>query len=506
MKFQTKKSSVKQASQTILDHWQVDHQDPYRPGYHPIAPHGWINDPNGLVFADGWYHVFYQWNPYGNTWGNMHWGHMRSRDLHQWEHLPVALAPDQAYDRDGCFSGSAVNHGGDLVLFYTANVFEAGDHPYNAGPLATQTQALAISRDGGIHFDKLEANPVIGDPPTGGTPVDFRDPKVHEVDNHYLMVLGSRQGKRGEVVTYRTANKTDLTQWTYLDQMVLAPEDLGYMWECPDLLELGDKQVLLVSPMGAAAYDGRNVTGYLVDGVFCLMDQLPRVYAPQTFSGLDYGLLLGWLTMPDLDVANHQWNGCLTLPRKLDLSSDNHLVARPVLPETAYGQDRFVKEDLLFEGDQTVKLAGDSVHLHLILDPDQAGQVVVKLKASEDGKHYTNLVMDLDKASLHLDTHQAYGKAPKGGYQQASFTYEDLQDLELVDLDIYIDKSVVEIYALGGRCVFTTTIFSDPNNDKIHVSCISRGSVTLRTLRLRQVKPSIHGLHPSLLEMEASSE
>ncbi len=89
--------------------------DPYRPIYHPIAPHGWMNDPNGLIYDKGWYHLFYQWNPYGSTWGNIHWGHMRTKDFASWEHLSTALAPEENYEKDGCFSGSAVMHGDTMV-------------------------------------------------------------------------------------------------------------------------------------------------------------------------------------------------------------------------------------------------------------------------------------------------------------------------------------------------------------------------------------------------------
>ena len=149
------------------------------PHYHLAARAGWINDPNGLVWFDGWYHAFYQHHPYSTQWGPMHWGHARSKDLVHWEHLPVALAPEGPEDKDGCFSGSAVVDGDTLALIYTGHKFH-GDPGDEAN--LYQVQCLATSRDG-IHFERQG---MVVDTPPGMH--HFRDPKVwREGDSWYMI-------------------------------------------------------------------------------------------------------------------------------------------------------------------------------------------------------------------------------------------------------------------------------------------------------------------------------
>lgn len=142
-------SLLEQAEQT-LEKAQSEINPRWYPRYHLAARAGWMNDPNGLVWFDGWYHVFYQHHPYSTKWGPMHWGHARSKDLIHWEHLPVALAPEGPADKDGCFSGSAVVDGDTLALIYTGHKFhgsaDTDDNLY-------QVQCLATSRDG-IHFER----------------------------------------------------------------------------------------------------------------------------------------------------------------------------------------------------------------------------------------------------------------------------------------------------------------------------------------------------------------
>lgn len=144
----------------------------YRPAFHVAPPVGWMNDPNGFIYYQGEYHLFYQYYPYNSQWGPMHWGHTKSKDLIHWEELPVALAPDEWYDKDGCFSGSAIEKDGRLYLMYTGHVVE--------NDVVTQTQCIAVSDDG-ITFEKLASNPVIGAELLGdeGSIHDCRDPKSH---------------------------------------------------------------------------------------------------------------------------------------------------------------------------------------------------------------------------------------------------------------------------------------------------------------------------------------
>ncbi len=171
------------------------------PRYHLAARAGWINDPNGLVWFNGWYHAFYQHHPYSTQWGPMHWGHARSKDLVHWEHLPVALAPEGPEDKDGCFSGSAVVDGDTLALIYTGHKFH-GDASDEAN--LYQVQCLATSRDG-VCFERQG---IVVDTPPGLH--HFRDPKVWREGDSWYMIVGARDGETGQVRLYRSA---DLHQW-----------------------------------------------------------------------------------------------------------------------------------------------------------------------------------------------------------------------------------------------------------------------------------------------------
>ncbi|TIN52511.1 MAG: glycoside hydrolase family 32 protein [Mesorhizobium sp.] len=305
------------------------------PRYHLAARAGWMNDPNGLVWFDGWYHAFYQHHPYSTQWGPMHWGHARSKDLVHWEHLPVALAPEGPEDKDGCFSGSAVVDGDTLALIYTGHKFH-GDPDDEAN--LYQVQCLATSRDG-VHFARQGT---IVDTPPGLH--HFRDPKVWREGEYWYMVVGAREGDTGQVRVYRSA---DLREWLDMGVIAVAEKEMGYMWECPDFFTLNGKRVLMFSPQGLAAdgFKNRNLfqSGYLLgewqpgqpfvrEGEFEEMDHGHDFYAPQSFLTPDgRRIVIAWLDMWESPLPEQQdgWAGMLSLPREMTISADNRLQMRP---------------------------------------------------------------------------------------------------------------------------------------------------------------------------------
>ncbi|MGQ9451722.1 MULTISPECIES: glycoside hydrolase family 32 protein [Leclercia] len=306
------------------------------PRYHLAPRAGWMNDPNGLVWFDGWYHAFYQHHPYSPEWGPMHWGHARSRDMLHWEHLPVALAPVGPEDKDGCFSGSAVVNADELALIYTGHKFH-GD--LSSDDNLYQVQCLATSKDG-IEFAR---HGTVIDTPAGLH--HFRDPKVWQEGEAWYMVVGARVGDTGQVRLYRSEC---LRSWQAEGVLAEADEKMGFMWECPDLFTLNGKQILMFSPQGMAAqgYENRNLfqSGYLVgqwqpgapflqQSAFREMDHGHDFYAPQSFLAPDgRRIVLGWMAMWGSPMPEQQdgWSGMLTLPRELTLTADNRLQMRPV--------------------------------------------------------------------------------------------------------------------------------------------------------------------------------
>lgn len=312
--------------------------DPHRPAWHLSPQTGLMNDPNGFIQFQGEWHLFYQWNPLACTHAVKYWGHWRSTNLLDWRHEPLALAPVEEYESHGCYSGSAVDHDGTLTLFYTGNVkFAEGRTAWQC--LATVSEAGDVTKHG----------PVIGLP--AGYTGHVRDPKVWQHQHHWYMVLGAQDlEKQGKVLLYRSDT---LHEWTLLGEIAGSQRnglgDFGYMWECPDLFALGDRDVLLVCPQGLAAQPKKwlNVhqSGYFIGdldyesarfphGEFCELDHGFEFYAPQTTLSEDgRRVLVGWMGVPDGEellqpTLARGWIHIMTCPRELTLEQ-GRLMQRP---------------------------------------------------------------------------------------------------------------------------------------------------------------------------------
>ena len=222
----------------LLQEQQRPHPMHMRQQYHFMGGPGWINDPNGLVWYKDAYHFFYQYNPFGLTWGEPCWGHAVSRDLLHWTQLPPALVPSEPYDmyeQGGCFSGSALVVGQRLYLLYTG-VCEKDGH-------CVQAQCLAWSDDG-VTFQKYENNPVVC-APVGVDPANFRDPKLwREADGTFYFVCGASLEGDGAALLF---SSQDLFQWQYQGVLARSEGRFGTMWECPDLFCLDGQWYLAVS-------------------------------------------------------------------------------------------------------------------------------------------------------------------------------------------------------------------------------------------------------------------
>jgi fructan beta-fructosidase len=310
----------------------------YRPEYHFTPSTGWMNDPNGLIYLDGEYHLFYQFYPDSTVWGPMHWGHAISKDLLHWENLPIALAPDSL---GYIFSGSAVldseNSSGlgtianpPLVAIFTYHDMVAE----RIGSLEYQSQAIAYSLDKGRTWTKYEGNPVL---PNQGIK-DFRDPKVRRVTNtdgtqQWVMTLAVLD----RIQFYTSPNLID---WTFESEFGLGIGAHGGVWECPDLLPFtspdgSQKWVLLVSINPGGPQKG-SATQYFIgdfkDGVFTADDQMIRWmdYGPDNYAGVtwsnlpidqDRTVLIGWMSnwLYAQDVPTETWRSATTIPRALSL-------------------------------------------------------------------------------------------------------------------------------------------------------------------------------------------
>lgn len=440
-------------------------QDRWRPGFHLAPPVGWLNDPNGLCYFRGEYHVFYQYHPFDAACGLKFWGHYKSRDLLAWEQCPVMLCPDQTYDLHGVYSGSALCGEDGLYLYYTGNVKYEGEYDYISTGREANT-VLACSPDG-VHLSWKRLLMRNQDYPAGLT-LHVRDPKVWAQDGKYYMVQGARTKEDAGVVL--VFESPDRFQWRHINT-IQTPESFGYMWECPDLFELDGQWFLLVCPQGLTE-KGPGMENVYACGYFPLYGDFRGAYELGPFVPLDYGfdfyapqsftdgkrrLLFGWLGMPDAEYSNPTaafgWQNCLTVPRELRCQ-DGRLVMVPArelegLRETAR-EVRFSGR-LTAEVPETAEIGitcGDRLSLELSGLLLEASDGVLTLTVLEGG----------------------YGREVRHAPVE-----------RLRSLRILADTSAAEIFVNGGEAVLTTRWYPETAGRTLTLS--GEGSAEIWTLR-----------------------
>ncbi|GIM28829.1 invertase [Clostridium polyendosporum] len=473
--------TVKNALEYIKENTISVKDDCWKLGYHIMPPVGWLNDPNGLIQYNDEYHVFYQYYPYGAEWGPMHWGHVKSKDLVNWEQLQVALAPDQPYEK-GCFSGSAVDNDGELTLVYTA-------HDDDKNP--KETQCIATSRDG-INFTKYENNPVIPNPPEDGTQ-DFRDPKVWKHEDKWYMVVGNSSNGKGRVLLYYSE---DLREWNYKGVIAESDGTLGDMWECPDLFKLGDKYVLVVSPMNMENHKNIYIigdldyeTGKFIKESYHEIDYGQDFYAAQTF--LDNSgrrILIGWMNMWRTKIPTQRkgWAGALTLPRELKLSEDGTVTAMPIeevklLRKTSYEfSDIKVTEN---EEGYLKEVKGKHIEMEVTFDISNctASKFGILLRASKDHCEGTYIVYDMNTQEIIVDR-------AKSGEGECCITTASLPlNNSTLKLRAFIDSSSLEVFCNEGEVVLSNRIY--PNETNLSIDLFSKdGDVNVGSFKAWELK------------------
>lgn len=421
--------------------------DPLRPIYHVLPPANWMNDPNGPLFYKGYYHLFYQHNPYGDEWGHMHWGHVRSRDLAHWEHLPIALWPSESLGEDHVFSGcAAVNSLGQPMLFYTSI----------GGRLPEQWAALPED-DELILWKKHPANPVMTELLHGNVKVhEWRDPFHFRAEDRDYMVLGGNlngsQGGQGVVNVYRAENG-ELTQWKYLGVLFQHPDAAVKNVECPLFFPLDDRWVLITS-------QGQPVHYFVGE-----LDAQTMRFTPRQRGEIDFGtyyapnclqeesgrrLLWGWVTGY---ASGRGWRHCLTLPRVLSLLPDGALAQHPAPElEKLRGEHRLENVVELTDRSRRLKTRGNSLEILAEFEPDGAKSLGVRVLCSADGSRASTVRWD----GSQLDV--AGTLAP----------LELLPGESSVRLHIFVDRSLIEVYANDRRCV-ARVVTPEPDDQGVEV-------------------------------------
>lgn len=479
---------------SLADTFDTSNTDYYRPEYHHTPLYGWMNDANGLVYKDGEYHLYFQYNPYGSKWGNMHWGHSVSKDLVHWEHLNPAIARDTL---GHIFSGSTVidknnsaGYGKDaMIAFYTSASDEHG-----------QIQCMAYSNDNGRTYTKYEKNPILT--PFDGLK-DFRDPKVfwYEPAQKWYMIVSADKNMR-------FYSSTDLKQWEYLSQFGEGYGVQPNQFECPDFIQLpvdGNKDnmkwVMIVNINPGCPFGG-SATEYFIgdfDGKEFKCDTKPEVtkwldfgkdhYATVCFSNTgDRVVAVPW--MSNWQYANvtpiRQYRGANALPRELSLYTKDGQIymaanavketaglrkeTRTIDNQTVKGESKideiFPQNEGAFEIEMDVTPGASAVAgMELLNDKGEKTKIYLDMKAGKlvMDRTESGLVAFGEKAEPHAIENHDRRKTTSINYKN-DFALGTWAPLSLCEgktyhLQIFVDKCSVEIFADGGRIAMTNLVF-----------------------------------------------
>ncbi|MET9830389.1 glycoside hydrolase family 32 protein [Streptomyces sp. NPDC006385] len=475
--------------------------DTHFPAVHLRPPAHWINDPNGLVFHDGHYHVFFQYNPHSARHADMHWGHFRSPDLIHWELLPVALAPTPGGDDEGgVWSGNAVSHDGHLTAFYSAR------HPGRWHQPVTS----AVSYDGGTTFTK-RGRLLTPEAPEGTTM--FRDPYVWRDGDRWRMLVGAALADgRGAAVEYTS---DDLDEWSYQGVFLARPaqplpdgRNTGEGWECAQYAAFPDGTGAVL----ASAWDpqeGASCTVYWPgreeDGVFRataprLLDHGPDFYAPALLRAPD-GRWLMWAWIweardeervgaPSTWTDEAGWAGMLSLPRELAPGTDGELVQRPVRELLALRGERRIAAAGKASAEQPVDLGEVARATDLTVTLDRGGRL--RLLTSPDGTEYLDIVHHPVTGELVVDReHASLDPRAKGG------TWRLPSEGPTATLRILLDHSVAEIFTASGR---TLTLRFYPVGDgpwRVQMGATGAGSAAYTVGAWDLTPPEPHSGRPA---------
>lgn len=458
----------KQINECINKNLEAVKIDKWRNKYHIMAPIGWINDPNGLCEFNGKYHCYYQYSPLTPMGGLKFWGHSVSNDLVNWEDKGVALYPDIDEDRDGVYSGSAFVKNDTIYFFYTGNVKYKGEYDYILTG-REQNVILVTSKDG-INFSEKRVVLKNSDFPKDMS-LHVRDPKVWEEDGVYYMVLGARTAdNEGCILLYKSNN---IYNWEFVSVPAGKQDNMGYMWECPDIFKLDNNDILMFSPQGIdpKGYKYNNIyqCGYAKGKFnddkkefkfdeFIEIDRGFDFYAPQTFEdSKGRRIVIGWMGVPDAiehknPTINNFWQHQLTIPRELVLKN-NKLYQLPIdeLKKLRIGNS--IKKDVDLNKGSILEIF-ESNTFELNIDFRESNKFEIILR--EDCKlSFSDNVFKLELG--------------KSGYGR---------DMRAVEIDyiysikIFSDNSSLEIFLNNGEEVFSTRIY----NDSVDSSLILKGN------------------------------
>lgn len=471
------------------------YREPHRPQFHFTPATAWMNDPNGMTYADGEFHLFYQHYPDDTVWGPMHWGHAVSSDLVHWEHLPIALQPDSV---GYIFSGSAVVDWSNTAGFQTGDtpplvaIFTQHDpEGESAGRIDFQTQGIAYSNDRGRSWTHYPGNPVLANPGIR----DFRDPKAswHEPSGQWVMVLAA-----GDHV--RFYGSPDLKAWRYLSGFGAGEGAHGGLWECPDLFPLtatdGQTHWVLVVSINPGAPNGGSGTQYFIgdfDGTTFTNGNPPETqlwldwgrdnYAGVTWSDIPETdgrrLFMGWSSNWDYaqQVPTAPWRSAMTLPRSLTLNETNEglrISSRPVAEVSrllrgaarAFGSVA-VDSVAPIDGLPDPSVFEATIDFDLGLAADAARTFGIEL-ANASGESY-RFGYDREAGHLFSDRRMSGYSGFSDAFATALHVAPYRPSGNRLRFHMFVDRSSVEVFVDEGRITMTELVFPTEEFDRIRL-------------------------------------
>lgn len=426
------------------DSFDTTNRERFRPAYHHTPLYGWMNDPNGMFYKDGVWHLYYQYNPYGSQWENMHWGHSTSRDLIHWEAQPMAIEPDWL---GSIFSGSCVTNGDEVVAMYTS----AGHH---------QMQSIAVSKDGGRTFEKYSGNPVLT---TSDVP-DFRDPRPfwNEDIKAWNLILAAGQ-------EMRIYSSKDLKDWKYESSFGKEYGNHSGVWECPDLFEIKNEKLIiknwvLICNINPGGPFGGSATQYFVgqfDGHKFTCESMPKVtkwldygkdhYATVSFYNAPENrrVVLAWMSNWQYanQVPTKQYRSGNSIPRDLGLFTCGEETYVSVVPS---------KEMLALRG---AKVKRPTEACEIVIDTKGQTEIVL---SNAKGEQVT-MKYDASKQTFTMDRTKSGDVSFSEAFpcETVAPTYGTIKQLR-----IFIDRCSIEAFDAEGKMAMTNLVFpSEPYNN-----------------------------------------
>ena len=443
-------------------------------------PFGLVNDPNGLSYFNGKYHIFYQWNPFGCEHKTKHWALVKTTDFVNFTKPEIILKPEDWFDKNGCYSGGAYVKDDILKLFYTGNVKNEKDERESYQCI------VDYNKDGS--FEKR--GPIIPKQPDGYT-AHFRDPMIFVNEGIYYMVLGvQRENLTGAALIYKS---DDIEKWELVGELETNMKDFGYMWECPNIIKVNDdKYAFLFSPQGLEAEEFKNQniyqSGYVIGNLDFKVPQLKNhsefkeidmgfdFYAPQVFTHNDKNIMIGWVGMPDKDSEypsgeNGGWMFPLTLPRVLEYK-DNVLYQKPLKQVENLREKQIVSVKDLNINEYSLDLDSRNIEIDLELILEECTFIDFKFIFRDE---YINLTYNKENGVCIIDRNNM--KLGGKGIRKFKLNVD-----KTLKLHMFIDNSVMEIYYQEG--LETTTLMYFPKFDDFKIEIKSDNKVKMSELNI----------------------